>query len=71
MVCVRGTRYRTFLGFGLDPQAESIAKTPGKRVVARADGDRTREGVRLAESAPAHGRSSRNWGSGCLSCFAG
>jgi NAD(P)-dependent dehydrogenase (short-subunit alcohol dehydrogenase family) len=48
----------------------------GKRAVARADGDRTREGsarrggpegLRRDDSAPAHGRSGGDRGGGCLS----
>jgi NAD(P)-dependent dehydrogenase (short-subunit alcohol dehydrogenase family) len=53
---------------------------PGKRAVARRDGDRTREGsawrggpegLRLDDSAPAHGRSGGDRGGGCLSRLVG
>jgi NAD(P)-dependent dehydrogenase (short-subunit alcohol dehydrogenase family) len=53
---------------------------PGKRAVARGDGDRTREGsarrrgpegLRLDDSAAAHGRSGRDRGRGRLSRVAG
>jgi NAD(P)-dependent dehydrogenase (short-subunit alcohol dehydrogenase family) len=53
---------------------------PGKRAVARGDCDRTRErsarrggpkGLRLDDSAPAHGRSGGDRSGGCLSRIAG
>ncbi len=53
---------------------------PGKRAVARGDGDRTREGsarrggpegLRLDDCAPAHGRSGGDRGGGCLSRVVG
>ena len=53
---------------------------PGQRAVARGDGDRTREGsarrgghegLRLDDSAPAHGRSGGDRSGGCLSRVAG